>query len=130
MKIKVQIINKMTDEKALQILEHRKGICNECFTLETCNGCNEECLYPNVINALLDKIEGKKMDKNIIDYVWENHRKKAEQWKCNSIFSIMGATCPGDYDEKLKQYECSEKDSIDVNGHDCYKCWTQRLEDE
>lgn len=44
--------NKMTNEKALQIMNHRKDICNKNFTFCSCDECEEECIYPNAINAL------------------------------------------------------------------------------
>lgn len=45
----------MTNEKALQILQHREKICNE-FVLCSCDECEEECIYPIVINALEKQI--------------------------------------------------------------------------
>lgn len=48
--------NKMTNEKALQIMNHRKDICNKNFTFCSCDECEEECIYPNAINALEKQI--------------------------------------------------------------------------
>lgn len=56
--------NKMSDEKALQIMQHRKDICNKNFTFCSCDECEEECIYPNAINALEEKIKGAKNEKD------------------------------------------------------------------
>lgn len=80
--------NKMTDEKALQILKHREKTCVENFTFNTCDECEEKCIYPNVINALEKQIPN---GANMILTDYSDGEEVVEYYecpRCNVLYEI------------------------------------------